>query len=767
MSKPSELAALGLKPPPAAAHAADALIPLTNLPRVTAHLDLAAQKVLFTAPDAQLLPQLLTSATRAPAASYAVASGTGATLNYDVNSTTLGNQTVGSALLDLRAFSPWGVITNGLLAYDGGGPSSSGGLSAIRLDTVYTYSDPATLRQYRLGDFINGSLAWTRAIRLGGIQISSNFSLRPDLITFPLPSISGSAAVPSTVDLLVNGNRLLSRQVQAGPFEIPQLPVVTGAGTVSMTVTNALGLPTVVTLPFYASSSLLSPGLQTYSFQAGVVRNDWGVVSNDYGAFAASGTYRRGLTPWLTVEGTSEATTGTAMAGAGGVVNLGNIAVLNLSVAASTGSGHAVSGVSNLGGSVYQPDVTGRSGGLFSIGVQRLGRVFSIGGSATFASHNYRDIAAMNGVPFPRSQLTANAGLSLGRFGSFGIAYAKSHSDAAAAPIPVNLPLGTILAGTTVGANGTLYYQPAQNADVLSVSYSVQVSNVSFYVTAFRDSAPGGTSAVLAGVTIPLGSRSSASVSAGSSGSGPYGQIQAQQSPIAIGDFGYQAVASSANGGQHEFVQAQYESPWSMFTIGADRLQSETAYHAEAQGAVSIFDGGLFFSNTIPDSFAVVDANGLKNVKVLQENRDVGRTNGQGLLLVPNLRSFELNHIAIEATDVPQDATIDVSSHEIRPQYLSGVIVRFPVHFNHAALLRLKDAAGAVIPVGSIATLLPKGTPVPVGYEGEAYIEDLLLHNTVLVEKPLGQTCIVRFDYHRVPGQIPIIGPLTCSASPP
>jgi outer membrane usher protein len=40
--------------------------------------------------------------------------------------------------------------------------------------------------------------------------------MRPDLVTFPLPIVSGTAAVPSTVDVLVNGTRVLSSQAQPG-----------------------------------------------------------------------------------------------------------------------------------------------------------------------------------------------------------------------------------------------------------------------------------------------------------------------------------------------------------------------------------------------------------------------------------------------------------------------------------------------------------------------------------------------------------------------
>ena len=231
--------------------------------------------------------------------------------------------------MDLRAFSPRGIASSGWLAFGGATSSGSGRNTAIRLDSTYSFADVNTLRRYSLGDFITGGLAWTRPVHLEGAQIRSDFSMRPDLVTFPLPSVSGSAAVPSTVNVLADGNLVVSSQISAGPFEIPQLPVVTGAGTISMTVTNALGQQVNLTQPFYASSALLAPGLQTFAVQAGLVRRNWGSVSNDYGKIAGTAIYRRGLTPKFTVEGSVEGTPGAFMAGAGGVAQVGNLGVVN------------------------------------------------------------------------------------------------------------------------------------------------------------------------------------------------------------------------------------------------------------------------------------------------------------------------------------------------------------------------------------------------------------------------------------------------------
>jgi outer membrane usher protein len=228
-----ELRDLGFRVPESVAVTKQNLIALSDLPKFTSRLDQATQTLYVTAGAEGLLPALLeTGALRQ--GGYAVESGIGTTLDYDVTGTSLSNgqlrsaspvgRLVGGSIFDLRGFSPWGVVSSGLLAYAGANPTNSGAYAAIRLNSTYVYSDPDTMRRYRVGDFISASLSWTRPVRLGGAQINSDFSMRPDLITFPVPVVSGSVAVPSTVDLLVNGAQVLSRQVQPGPFQAPQLP---------------------------------------------------------------------------------------------------------------------------------------------------------------------------------------------------------------------------------------------------------------------------------------------------------------------------------------------------------------------------------------------------------------------------------------------------------------------------------------------------------------------------------------------------------------
>jgi outer membrane usher protein len=549
--------------------------------------------------------------------------------------------------------------------------------------------------------------------------------MRPDLVTFPMPSFTGSAAVPSTVDVLADGNLVISSQVGAGPFQTPQLPVMTGAGTISMTVTNAMGQQVTLTQPFYASSALLAPGLQIFAAQAGLVRRNWGAASNDYGRFAGSGLYRRGLTPKFTVEGSVEGTSGADMAGAGGVLQVGNLGVLNLAAAASTGSGQV--------------------GAQLSAGAQRIGRVFSIGTAAILANRNYRDVASMNGDGIPRKQLSAFTSLSFGRFGTAGAAYAGIDQDAP----PTQIQLGAVA---------------VEHSQVVSTNYSLQIRHVSIYASAFKNfAATSGSNTLQVGVTIPFGKRSSVNVGATSDGSG---QLQVQRSAAAIGEWGYNAYVSAGNS-QHEFAEVQHKSRVGLFTAGVDSNAGQTTMRLESQGALSFVDRGLFPSNAINDSFAIVDTGPMKHVRVFQENRDVGRTDSSGRLLVPDMRSFDLNHITIEPTDIPPDVTLNNASRELRPQDRSGVVIRFPIKISHAALLRLVDETGVALPLGSTVAMRSSGARYPVGYEGEAYVEDLSPNNEIAVERPDGVRCTVAFAYRPLPGGVPTIGPLRCQAQKP
>ncbi len=78
-------------------------------------------------------------------------------------------------------------------------------------------------------------------MRYSGVRYARDFTLAPSYISYPMPSISGSAALPSTVDVLINDRRTASSTVQPGPFELTNVPTVNGAGQMQVVVRDLLG----------------------------------------------------------------------------------------------------------------------------------------------------------------------------------------------------------------------------------------------------------------------------------------------------------------------------------------------------------------------------------------------------------------------------------------------------------------------------------------------------------------------------------------------
>ena len=713
----------------------DELLAMAKLPGVTLRIDGPSQTLQVTATDIALKPTAL--ALSESLASVPVTSGYGAVLNYDLSENYGGGANTLRGLVDGRGFTPAGVLSNQYLAGLGIG---AGG---VRLNTQYSYSDPATLRQYVAGDIINSGLSWTRPVRLGGIQVDTNFGIRPDLVTSPTPQISGTTAVPSTVDVLVNDVHQLSRDVSPGPFAVTQLPTVDGAGTVTLLMQNALGQQTSQTLPFYATSSLLAPGLSSYSAEIGALRRDFGLRSDAYSTPVLSATARYGALRYLTAEFHGEGTSGgLAMAGAGLTANIANYGLLS---AAGAGS------------------ISGGPGVLWSLKLERNARRLSLSASIQQTTPGFRDVAAIGGDPVPRRQVRGSASVPLGRFGAIALSYTLLDQRAQLVP-----------------GSGALLYSADGNIDpsrqatstaaptftkLLSVSYTVPIyRNIVAYATGFRDFAAGGSTGLLIGITAPFGARRSASASAFSTGSQNNFTEEATQSAPEIGQVG--GMVYNQNGAvSRQVALGEYDASFAHLDVGADRTGMTTTLRGDASGSLAFAEGRLFTANSIPDSFAIVDTT-LPHVGVFAENRPVGTTDSTGKLLLPNLRAFTENHVEIDPSAIPADSDLVSAVAVVRPQDRSGVVVKFAIKSNKGAIIHLVDAAGAPLQLGSSVMLAPHGVANVVGYDGIAFVRNLDRRNILLITQPDGRKCKAAFTFKRQPGFVPDVGKVACINEP-
>lgn len=724
----AELTALGLAVPDSLA-ATTTPIPLAALPGLKAELNMAEQRLRVTAADTALRPTDLT-APEAEESTPVSPAGTGLVLNHDTLLTRTSQATSLGSALDARVFGPWGVLQSTALASLA--PAAN---TVQRLDTTYLYTDPDNLRRWRLGDLTAGMLTWSRAVRLAGAQLASDFSLQPGFVSFPQPLVSASAAVPSTVDVLVNGIRQYSQPVTSGPFQVRNLPVVNGAGELSVNVQDALGRQTTVTLPFYAAAELLRPGLSSYSLEAGVVRQSYGLPDDGYAGGAALASLRTGLLDWVTGEAHGELATTLQQGGLGLAIRVGTLGVLSLAAAASHSSADSPTAATKpLTGTTYSAAISRKSAG------------FALGLSAQIASAGFRDVAALGNAPYPRLVLNASAARGFGPYGSLALGYVRQQGGRPSVST-ANLTATSLAGG---------------NVSLLTATWSLPISErFALISTGFKDLA-GTNLGISVSLTFLLGGRDSGSAGIASDHGRGSTTLQYDRTALEAGELGFTVTDQEGIGATRE-AQAEYASPWGRAVAGISNGGNGTAVQAGLRGGIVWADSALLFADPVNDAFAIARTGDVPGVPVLFENRHVGDTNAAGRLLVPALNAYQPNTIAIDPDHLPEDAQMDRVSQLVRPPSRAGVIVDFGVRRSRAALLRLTLPGGAPVPVGASARL-PGGDPAPVGHDGEAYLTGLSDSNDVEVTLPSGALCHASFRLPPSGGAIPKIGPLPCRA---
>lgn len=711
------------------------LIALDQVPGLQYHYDASHQAIALIAGDRLVAPNQIG---QRPSSSLPAAADTGLVLNYDAflqGSPDHDATTTLSVSNEERLFSRLGIFGNTGVARAGGGLDPY-----TRLDSAWHYDDPQKLTTAQIGDAISSSLNWSRAVRLGGLQFRRNFALRPDLITFPIPTLSGSAVVPSSVDLYINNVRQFSSEVPSGPFVINNPVALTGSGQARLVVRDELGREVSTTLPLYVDNRMVASGLDSYSLEGGFLRRNYGVRSFDYGqAPSFNGSWRRGLSDFFTLESHGEGAAGLYNAGAGGLLRLGQSGVINAAAAGSTGR---------------------TNGAQLSLGYQLILPRFSLVTQTTRNFSQYRDLASIGGAPPPRIFDQVNISVPILLTQSIGFSYIHSRGDADFGQIQGQAAVSTTT--TTTGDSVTR---------IGSITYTAQLLRwCSLFANAYKDFDSSHSHGFWIGLSLDLGHRVTGFVNGGrSQDQNSYGA-----SLIKTADYGggvEWGVQDNENGGDYSrLARAGYLGRYGELSAAAQSSQGQTVLSLEGNGSLIFMDGTLEPSRHVYDSFALVSTDGISGIPVLNENRVMGNTDHSGHLLIPDLNSYQHNHIEIDSLVLPPDANIPVNRIDVVPRSQSGVLAHFAVQRYTAATIDLVDAAGKPLPIGTLLHHTESGQDFVVGYDGQAFIENLQAHNHLSARNadPHQRVdCSATFDYQspRDGASLPTIGPVACTSS--
>ena len=586
--------------------------------------------------------------------------GTGGYVNLDAHYGGFLGSGKASALVELGGFDALGSLRSGLLA---------SGSRLRRLDTAAIHDEVATAMRLRLGDSLSRPFDWEPAVRYAGLQWGSDFSLQPTRITYPLPTVRGTAALPSTVELYANGSRIGQTQVDGGNYQLVGVPTLSGAGELSVRVRDPLGREQSYTQSFYASPRLLAEGLQTQSWEAGFLREGYASADDRYTQGFVALSLRRGLDAALTASLRSELRGRGGMAGAGLDWRLATLGVVSAGLAASLDAD--------------------RGGALLSLGFEHIGPHFALSLRRVMASSAYQDLGrAARSLQFSDS---ARLSFSAGRDGSISLVYAGERAWAQAPVQFIGAALSQRLAAGVNLSASALHPLAGHQGDSLQV-----------------------------GLTVLLGPRTSANLQAADEQGRAVRRYAAQYAPS--GPTGLAAQASyddSATG--IRMLDAQWSAARGSVGVGLEGVGERLQPAAALRTGVAFIDGASYWTRPVDASFAVVDA-GAPQVRVYRDHLEVGRTGDDGRLLVSDLRAYEANELAIDDRDLPIDRSLLGASQTIAPPAGAGVRLRFAVDAAAPSRLLLRQADGRAVPAGAALSLDGQPQPLPVGLDGLVYL---------------------------------------------
>ena len=532
-----------------------------------------------------------------------------------------------------------GLRRRNLLLLSGQRYETSGEESRFtRQMTSATWEWRDELRRLIVGDAITPAGLLAPSVRFGGVTVSRNFDLDPAFIQYPTFDYAGSIAGPGEIDIYQNGFKLRTEKLQPGAFYLENLTGATGYGDIELILRDQFGRETRLSSPYYLTDQLLKPGFQEYSYSAGLRRDSYGSSDDHYSSAALLGMHRYGWNRRLTLGYSFQAGDGLFMVTPSLDLLAGTSGIISLAVGGNTGN--------ESGGA-----------GLLRYAFNR--RPFSTSVEYQYFTDGWQTLSE-----------TATTGVSLQQQirGTIG------WGSLAAGSLTLNATQRKFYNATTQTTLGAIYGRRLFN-QVSCNLFIQQTRDESSNLSAFAIltySPPDHPQAALRFEKQPESSSQS---------------VDVQRNAPAGAGYGYLATAGhhSGDSGSASYLDAsgehhsRYLNIWGRGYFEGGDSGSATAFSLATAGALTWVGGHFEPSRPVDDSFTLVRVGTLPEVKVYRNGEEVGRTDENGLALIPGLTSYYDNRISIDDTDIPLDHRITNVEYYLSPPARSGSCVDFAV----------------------------------------------------------------------------------------
>jgi outer membrane usher protein len=560
----------------------------------------------------------------------------------------------------------------------------------VRNMSSMVYDKRELFQRNIVGDFFTTTGEFGSVLNLGGLNIAKLYSQQPNFVKNPMASFIGSTTLQAEADIYLNGNRIRTQKIAPGEFELQNLNYFGGARDVQVVVKDKLGKTQVFDYKYYFTDDLLQKDLHEYNYGLGLARKDYGVKSFAYENFAASAYHRYGYNDNLTVGGRGELLAKNLNFGPFASYRVQQAGVISANLALSRAQNENAAATT---GNAMSLRYTYQNGGFIgSAGLRRY-------------SNGYAPTLGYTTKDRPQWESELSVGYGSQSLGNVGIAYNSFKKYVGDSKSFTTLNYTRSLSGkanlfatyntATENTQGSAFFIGV--AWYPSIDYSASLS-------AQKRSDAGATTVLDAGRNVPIGE-----------------------------GLGYRVALERGAGSSAISPSAQYNTRAG--SVSADlRSQSAggkktTRYDVAYAGAALQVGEQYGFSRTVNDSFGFVQVSDVENVRVYQNNQEIGKTDKLGRVFLPFMGSFVENQISISDKDIPIDYNITEVNHFVSPNYRSGNLIQFSAVRIQAISGKLKMRFNEVTDAAEYVEMNlvsnGKSTLLGTGRRGEFYAENL------------------------------------------
>ena len=556
--------------------------------------------------------------------------------------------------------------------------------TAARLMSNLTYDQRESNNRFIIGDFNALSGRFGSNLNLGGISYSKAYQITPYFITHPEIDLSGNVSLPSELTVFYDGVLIKRQDLPPGPFELQNFSPREGAGVLELLLKDPFGREKRILSSYYMTSELLKKGLHDYSYNFGFIREDFGIKNFKYRQPYLSAFHRYGINDTFTGGIHVESTPRRYNIGPSSSFRLQNAGVVEIALSHSRNNDREI-GRASLLNYLYQ------------------GREFGFNYFVNYFSKHYTPIILESSSQTTRLQAGGGFSYSTAKTGTirFGFDFLDRY-------VGTNRRVLSFIYSSTSFYKMTLFLTyrriiDSENDNQFLFRLSYFPAHGIFYTAQHERTQDTYRESAQIEKNPPVGSGWGARAS-------------------------YERVDNNTDTNNTDTF-LQYNARYGIYTGRYLSIGDEETFEASASGGIAYVANKVSLGRPLRDSFALVDVNGVKDVRVYFNSQEVGKTGPDGLAFIPDLNSYSENQISLSDRDLPMDYSISNVLKFVSPAFRSGSFIkfdatRFQAYFGTISIRIGNDKK----PIEYLElSIIQDGDEItfPTGTNGEFYFENI------------------------------------------